>query len=77
MFGLFENKKSATIARDRLRIAIMSDRNQESQYPFMEEMKAEIVEVIRKYIGVKRVEITKESSGDIEALAIEVQLNKE
>ena len=53
----------------------MSDRHQNIHYPFMDEMKAEIVAVIQKYIGVKGVEITKESDGNIEALAIDVQLD--
>ena len=76
MFGLFQKKQSANIAKDRLKIAIMSDRHQTIHYPFMDEMKAEIVAVIQKYIGVKGVEITKESDGNIEALAIDVQLDK-
>ena len=76
MFGLFKKKKSASIAKDRLTIAIMSDRDRLNQYPFMDEMKAEIIEVVKKYIGVKNVKITKEVDGDIEALAIDVELEK-
>ncbi len=76
MFGFLKKKQSASTAKDRLTIAIMSDRRKINAYPFMDEMKAEIVAVIQKYIGVKGVEINNEISGDIEALSIEVQLDK-
>jgi len=72
---LFGKKKSASIAKDRLTIAIMSDRDRTNGYPFMD-MKAEIMEVVQKYIGVKGVEIRKEVDGDMEALAIDVELDK-
>jgi cell division topological specificity factor MinE len=65
------------VAKDRLTIAIMSDRDRSNQYPFMDELKAEIIEVVKKYIGVRGVTITKEVEGDVEALAIDVELEKE
>jgi len=73
---LFGKKKSASIAKDRLTIAIMSDRDRTHGYPFMDEMKAEIMNVVQKYVGVKGVEIRKEIDGDMEALAIDVELDK-
>ena len=77
MFGfLFNKKKSATVAKDRLTIAIMSDRDRTNGYPFMDEMKAEIMKVVQKYIGVKGVVIRKEVDGDVEALAIDIELDK-
>jgi cell division topological specificity factor len=76
MFGFFEKQKSASVAKDRLTIAIMSDRDRTNGYPFMDEMKAEIIEVVQKYVGVKGVEIRKEVDGDIEALAIDIELDK-
>ena len=76
MFGFFNKKKSASVAKDRLTIAIMSDRVRTNGYPFMDEMKAEIMEVVKKYVGVKGVNIRKEVDGDIEALAIEVELDR-
>jgi septum formation topological specificity factor MinE len=54
----------------------MSDRDRTNGYPFMDEMKAEIIEVVQKYVGVKGVEIRKEVDGDIEALAIDIELDK-
>jgi len=77
MFSKWLGKnKSASVAKDRLTIAIMTDRKSTEDYPFMDEMKAEIMEVIKKYIGVKKVEVTKESEGGIDALSIDVQLAK-
>ena len=73
MFGWFNKKGSASIAKDRLSIAIMSDRESTS-IPHLEEMKAEIIEVVKKYMGVKTIEIKKEVSGGIEALSIDVEL---
>jgi len=75
MFPFFNKKKSASIAKDRLTIAIMSDRNNET-YPFMDDLKAEIIEVVKKYIGVKTIDIKKETEGEFEALSIDVQLDK-
>jgi cell division topological specificity factor len=76
IFDFFKKKQSASVAKDRLTIAIMSDRKNSTNYPFMEEMKAEIIEVVKKYIGVKGIEIKKEIDGDFEALSIDVMLEK-
>lgn len=77
MFGWLNKKKSASLAKDRLTIAIMSDRESNADFPFMEELKAEILEVVKKYVGVKTVDIKKEVEGEIEALSIDIQLEKE
>ncbi|MCH9741369.1 MAG: cell division topological specificity factor MinE [Epsilonproteobacteria bacterium] len=74
LFDWFNKKKSASVARDRLTIAIMSDRDSTSDLPFMDDMKTEIVGVVKKYVGVRAVEIRKEVEGEIEALSIDVQL---
>ena len=73
MFSFFNKKSSAKTAKDRLTIAIMSDR-ENNTVPFMDEMKAEIIEVVKKYMGVKTIEIKKEIDGNVEALSIDVQL---
>jgi len=76
MFGWLNKKKSASVAKDRLTVAIMTDRATNSEYPFMNELKAEIIEVVKKYIGVKEVSIKKEVEGEVEALSIDIQLDK-
>lgn len=74
MFGWLNKNKSASIAKDRLTIAIMSDRDATTEFPFMDELKAEIIEVVKKYVGVRTVEIKKEVEGGLEALSIDIQL---
>lgn len=76
IFDFFKKKKSADIAKDRLTIAIMSDRKNSINYPFMDEMKEEIINVVKKYMGVKGIEIKKDFDGDFEALSIDVLLDK-
>ena len=75
MFPWNKKKNSANIAKDRLRIAIMTDK-EHNNYPFMEDLKADIIAVVKKYITVRDVDIKKEKDGDIEALSIDVQLGK-
>ena len=74
MFGWLNKNKSASIAKDRLTIAIMSDRASTHDFPFMAQLKAEIIEVVKKYVGVKTIEIKKEVDNDVEALSIDIQL---
>ena len=74
MFGWLNKKKSASVAKDRLTIAIMSDRASNSEFPFMAELKAEIIEVVKKYVGVKTIEIRQEVEDNVEALSIDIQL---
>jgi len=76
MFSFFRKKSSANTAKDRLTIAIMSDRENNS-YPFMDEMKAELIEVVKKYMGVRTIDIKKEVVNGVEALSIDVELDKE
>ena len=75
-FDFFKKKQSASVAKDRLTIAIMSDRNSSLAYPFMDKMKQEIIAVVQKYIGVRDIEINKEVVGEFEALSIDVTLDK-
>ncbi|RLA75891.1 MAG: cell division topological specificity factor MinE [Epsilonproteobacteria bacterium] len=76
MFGFLNKKRSASLAKDRLTIAIMSDRSNLKDFPYMEEIKTEIIAVVKKYIGVKKIEINTEHIGDSEALSIDVILDK-
>jgi len=76
MFSFFNKKSTAKTAKDRLTIAIMSDRAGTDNFPFMEKMKAEIIEVVAKYMGVKDIDIKKEIVGDVEALSIDIELDE-
>jgi len=72
-FGnLFKKEsKSANIAKDRLMIAIATDR-QNTIIPNMDKMRAEIIRVLEKYIRIDDIEIKKEKKGEIDLLEIEV-----
>ena len=76
MFEFWRKKRSASVAKDRLSIAIMSDRGGRDIYPFMEDLKSEIVEVVKKYIGVRGIEVKKEIDGNFEAISIDVFSDK-
>ena len=52
----------------------MSDRAGTDSFPFMDQMKAEIIEVVAKYMGVKDIDIKKEVVGNVEALSIDIEL---
>ena len=70
--NLFKNEsKSAHVAKDRLMIAIAADR-QHTLIPHMDEMRAEIIQVLEKYIRIDDIEIKKERKGEIDLLEIEV-----
>ena len=75
MFPWFRKKESAKVAKDRLQIAIMTDRaNVKKELPFMDDLKRDIIEVIKKYTKVSNIEIRKESDNDTDAIAINVEL---
>ncbi|MBN2824689.1 MAG: cell division topological specificity factor MinE [Campylobacterales bacterium] len=74
-FPWSKKKKSAEVAKDRLRIAIMTDKQNEN-YPFMDDLKKDIIEVVRKYIEVQDIDIKKEFDGEFEALSIDVQVKE-
>ena len=74
-FPWSKKQKSASIAKDRLRIAIMTDKENEN-YPFMEDLKRDIIEVVKKYIEVRDIDIKKEADGEFEALSIDVQVKE-
>jgi len=75
MFPWFKKKESAKIAKDRLQIAIMTDRaNVKKELPFLDDLKRDIIEVIKKYTKVSNIEIRKESDSDTDAIAINIEL---
>ncbi len=75
MFPWFRKKESAKVAKDRLQIAIMTDRaNVKKELPFLDDLKRDIIEVIKKYTKVSSIEIRKESDNDTDAIAINIEL---
>ena len=73
---MFGNKEhSASRAKDRLSIMLAHERAQNS-FPFMEEMRNDIIEVIKKYTKVENVSIKSEQNQNIDILEVEITLGR-
>ncbi|MBE0499013.1 MAG: cell division topological specificity factor MinE [Campylobacterales bacterium] len=76
--SLFESlfgKKSSTahVARDRLKLVLAHERASNA-LPYMEQMKEEIMEVIKKYTQVKDIHISSRNNQNIDVLEMEIIL---
>lgn len=67
--------KSANVAKERLMIAIATDRKH-MLIPNMDAMRQDIIEVLQKYTKFDDVEIKKEKKGDIDILEIAVSVRE-
>ena len=73
-FDFFTKKNtSASIAKDRLKLVLATDRASNA-LPYMEDMKADILEVIKKYTKVKDIHFTSQSNQNIDVLEMEIIL---
>jgi cell division topological specificity factor len=68
-------KKSSTahVARDRLKLVLAHERASNA-LPYMDEMKEEIMEVIKKYTQVKDIHISSRNNQNIDVLEMEIIL---
>ena len=71
-----KEKKSAKVAKDRLMIAIATDRQSITSND-IEMMRADIIRVLEKYIKIDNIRINKENKSDMELLEIEVIMKKD
>ena len=74
-FGIFGKKKSGSVAKDRLMMMLEYERAS-TKIDNIDEMKKDIIAVIRKYVKVKDVNIKNHSNQDFEALELEIVLDK-
>lgn len=73
---LFGNKVStASMAKDRLSIMLAHERAANS-FPFLEDMRNDIIAVIKKYTVVENVSIKTEQNQNIDILEVEITLGK-
>ncbi len=73
---IFGSKQtSAAKAKDRLSIMLAHERA-ENSFPFLEDMRNDIVEVIKKYTSVENVSIKTEQNQNIDILEVEITLGK-
>ncbi len=73
IFG--RKQASAQVARDRLTLMLATERGANA-LPYMDEMKKEILEVIKKYTRVKDIKIKSENNQNIEMLEVEIVLDR-
>jgi len=71
LFG--KKESSASVARDRLKLVLAHERAANS-LPYMEEMKQELMDVIKKYTQVKDIQISSQSNQNIDILEMEIIL---
>jgi cell division topological specificity factor len=73
--GIFGKKKSANEAKKRLMMMLEYERAS-TKIDNIDDMKKDIIDVIRKYVKVKDVNIKNHSNQDFEALELEIILDK-
>jgi cell division topological specificity factor len=71
-----KEKKSANIAKDRLLIAIATDRAS-NLTPHMDRMRADIINVLREYIQISDIQIYKREKENLDLLEIDVVIKKD
>ncbi len=74
-FDIFKKKKSANEAKKRLMMMLEYERAS-TKIDNVDEMKKDIIEVIKKYVKVKDVNIKNHSNQEFEALELEIVLDK-
>ena len=75
-FDLFKKKKSKDVAKDRLMMMLAYERANTKVDNF-DEMKSELINVVKKYLNVKDIYIKTSSNQDIETLEVEIILEKQ
>ena len=79
LFNLFKKNRpsSASIAKERLQIIVAHRRSQGSQPQFLETMKQEILEVVKKYFAIDLEDISADFSrkGETEMLELNINLH--
>ncbi|MDE7175901.1 MAG: cell division topological specificity factor MinE [Helicobacter sp.] len=67
-------KSSAKEARDRLTLILAHERA--INVPYMEQMKEEILEVIKKYTKAQKIDMKTDSNQNFNTLEVEILLEK-
>jgi len=75
LVGIFKKKRSASVAKNRLMMMLAYERAS-TKIERLDEMKQELIEVVRKYVKVKDVEIKTSSNQNLETLEVEIILDQ-
>lgn len=73
IFG--KKKSSANIAKDRLTVMLAHERV-DCKLPYLEDMRNDIIDVIKKYTAVDDVKITSHNNQSVDMLELEIVLGK-
>lgn len=75
-FKRSQQKKSATVAKDRLQIIVARERNRKGTRDYLPLLHQELVQVIAKYeqIDPERVTVSLDVAGEVEVLELNIQL---
>ena len=71
--SFFKKKDSAVVAKDRLKIMLAHERTS-CNFPYLEDLRNDIIGVIKKYTNVKDVKIKQENDKNIDVLEIDILL---
>jgi len=74
-FDIFKKKKSKEVAKDRLMMMLAYERAN-TKIENLDEMKKDLINVVKKYLNVKDINIKSSSNQHIETLEVEIILNK-
>lgn len=74
IFDFFSKKSSASTATDRLKIVMAHERS--ANLPYIDDMKQELLEVIKKYTNTNKINIKTDSNQNISMLEIEIMINE-
>ena len=78
LFNFFKKNRpnnSAAMAKERLQIIVAHRRSQGSQPQFLETMKQEILEVVKKYFAINLEDISADFSREGETEILELNIN--
>jgi cell division topological specificity factor len=70
-----KKKESADKAKARLKVMLATERA-DCKIPYLEDLKKEIIEVVKKYTKTADVNIKTEKQNDIDMLELEISLGK-
>ena len=76
LFEKFFGNKTSSAQEAKNRLTLMLAHERTSNVPYMEAMKKEILEVIKKYTKAQKIDIKTDSNQNFNTLEVEILLEK-
>ncbi|ETD70203.1 cell division topological specificity factor MinE [Pelistega indica] len=78
-FLLGEKKKSNEVAKDRLKLILVRDRQVDSAPDFLPQLQRELIEVISKYIKInpEDIKVNLDKQDSLEVLEVKIEMSPE